>query len=497
MPYGGSGYSLFEVPELLALVCSHSSTAQCTRLARVSRSFFNTAVPFIWDKTVGAHNVLQLFPGTTVSRKKEEGVAPKYNYTIIMPVLEDINFDRFNCYAPFIKQLEIYPSDSRNYPIRRWEVLSVLAKQTTMLPNLVQLTLTNTFGITSEDQCIWIRTFLSPSLHSIEVVLGPRASLDDIPRIMKLAAVSLLQQIASNSPNLQHLALFPASYPADDPENAGYNVIESWIPSFYDCLHTLRLRELVCSTGILSPEHIHILSSLLNLESLEVYYMEDDIASVRVSPPPALKRFVQRTALWSDFEKIWELDLFVGLTSLDIFFEDDSPSDDFWPTKLITLICNASPVLESLCIEFGDMGFPVNTTTHLQPLAALPLRSVRLDFFVDIGEPIYNQAMLAWPMVTKLDLPWWDATLNELYLFARLPNLEHLVVSLRLQSLEVTLPPPTVKSLVLHTLESSNVVVASVTLSSLARHLVRLWPNIQQVIWVEKKTSEQRFGKQA
>ncbi|KAF8598200.1 hypothetical protein BDV93DRAFT_526897, partial [Ceratobasidium sp. AG-I] len=161
-------------------------------------------------------------------------------------------------------------------------------------------------------------------------------------------------------------------------------------PSFYDCLRTLRLREFVCPTDILSSEHIHALDNLPTLESLEVYYVGDNITPVRRSPPPALRRFVQHSVSWSDFQKIWELGLFSGLTSLEIFFQDTPPVDKRWSTKLFILVRNASPVLENLCIDFGDMAFDLNTTRLLQPLAALPLQTVRFKFFDEIEKPILS-----------------------------------------------------------------------------------------------------------
>ncbi|KAF8598201.1 hypothetical protein BDV93DRAFT_526898 [Ceratobasidium sp. AG-I] len=83
MSRDGSTHRIFEVPELLASICSYSSIAQCTRLARVSRLFFNTSVPFVWKETVAVHNVLRLFSGVKLSIKPAEGMTYKRNYKIV------------------------------------------------------------------------------------------------------------------------------------------------------------------------------------------------------------------------------------------------------------------------------------------------------------------------------------------------------------------------------------------------------------------------------
>lgn len=344
--------------------------------------------------------------------------------------------------------------------------MSELAKQRPILPNLVKLTLAPTDTLTTHEQCLWIRTFLSPSLNSIQVYPD---SLESVPIITQLAAATLLQQIASNSPNLQRLALYPASTVLHETEKNGFAILEFWSPSFYDCLPTLRLRELSCTTEILSPEHFNVLSNLPTLESLEVRHTWDTIASFRLSSPPSLKHFALHSTRWSQFRRIWGLGLFASLTSLEISFDDYRGSENIWATEMMSLISEASPILASLCIDFGDMGFELNNMVPLQPLATLPLRAVSLKSVEMMEEPALSQMITAWPLVTKLEIPDLVFSLDELYHFARLPNLEHLVVGLSFESLEIKSTMPTTTSLAFHTLESSNDVEVDVSLSSLAR----------------------------
>ncbi|KAF8593305.1 hypothetical protein BDV93DRAFT_254995 [Ceratobasidium sp. AG-I] len=76
-------HRIFEVPELVGFVCKYSSSSQRTHLARVSRSFFNIAAPFVWGQVDGAHRILKLIPGVTVSRRAAERLPLRQNYTIL------------------------------------------------------------------------------------------------------------------------------------------------------------------------------------------------------------------------------------------------------------------------------------------------------------------------------------------------------------------------------------------------------------------------------
>ncbi|KAF8598194.1 hypothetical protein BDV93DRAFT_609980 [Ceratobasidium sp. AG-I] len=487
-------HRIFEVPELVRFICKYSSISQRARLARVSRSFFNIAVPFVWERVNGVHRILKILPGATVSRRAAEPSYLRQNYTIFIPRIGDADLERFDCYAPFVKHLEIYPSSAKDYLLKGWQNLSALAMQRSILPNLLELRLTSVSAPTTHDQCLWIRSFLSPSLSVIHVEPDLH---DDPPPITHMAAVSLLQHITSNSPNVQHLALFPPSSPSLETEKNGHAILEFWGPSFYGTLPSLQLRELICTTAIFTPEHFKVLNSMSALESLQVHNAGDPVAFVRLTSPPSLRRFALHNANWQQFQKIWDLELFSGLTLLEISFDDYSGQENYtmWLTDLISLVCKASPVLTSLSIDFGgEEELRIDNIAPLQPLAALPLQTVVLKCVAMIEELVLSQMALAWPMVTKLKIPDLVFSLDELHYFARLPKLEHLIIGLSFESLEVKSEIPACKSLAFHTLESSTEVDVDVSLSLLARHLLLLWPNIQQVTWTDLVLSEHYKG---
>lgn len=76
-------HRIFEVPELVGLMCKYSSNPQRARLARVSQSFFNITAPLIWERVEGAHKILKLLSATTVSIRPVERIPLRQNYTIM------------------------------------------------------------------------------------------------------------------------------------------------------------------------------------------------------------------------------------------------------------------------------------------------------------------------------------------------------------------------------------------------------------------------------
>lgn len=211
---------------------------------------------------------------------------------------------------------------------------------------------------------------------------------------------------------------------------------------------------------------------MYRLESLEIHDTRDPISSACLLSPPSLKRFALHSTKMSQLQKIWDLCLFAGLTSLDITFNDEPElSHAIWLADLVSLICNTSPALTNLCIDFGDMDLKINIIAPLQPLATLPLRMVSLKYVTTMDKSALSQMALAWPMVTKLEMPDLVVSLGELHYFSRLPKLEHLVVSLWFESPKVNSAIPTHVLLAFHTLESVNEVKVDISFSSLARYV--------------------------
>lgn len=72
-------HRILQIPELLSLICRHSVPRAQTCLLRVSRTFFDSAAPVVWENVSGVHNLLVLLPGVTVTRSTEESTSLEIN----------------------------------------------------------------------------------------------------------------------------------------------------------------------------------------------------------------------------------------------------------------------------------------------------------------------------------------------------------------------------------------------------------------------------------
>lgn len=364
-------------------------------------------------------------------------------YQTLPPNLDDTSFIRFNIYAQFIKHLEIYSlqgsSRGRGCSVVGWPLLSEKAKHRTLLPKLSRLTLSAISSPSSDEQFLWIRMFISPSLKAIQV----QPVVGHPHHIHYSTATALIGHIFLNCPNLHTLSLFPL----DPPPNRSrlkdlVDIVGFWEPSFYDRLSALSLRNLTCAINIFAPSAVHVLAELPLLEHLEVHYASDnaspEIATSKMEPLPALRHFALCSKSWSKALDVLELGIFTGITSLTVTLGDADPEiddpdaiDSIWGPRLMSLISRGSPLVSSLKVDLGlNIYFEIDSTSILDPLATLPLESVTLSGFAAMSSSVIKEMHGFFPLVTKFEVPDVEFGLDDMYLFSRLPNLQHLTVGL-------------------------------------------------------------------
>lgn len=185
------------------------------------------------------------------------------------------SYHRFDRYGRFVKHLVVHPACGRNYGcsyfVKGWAGLLEQARNKTLLPSLPQLILT-AHSLTTHEQCLWVRMFMSPSLNDIQMQ-GIQDYIDP------LAATILLQQLVLTCPGLHRLSIFPGydsgvSTPKEDNNAYDYAVFGTWVrpASFYLGLPTLQaLRDLTCAADIFASDAVHVLGRLPLLERLDVY----------------------------------------------------------------------------------------------------------------------------------------------------------------------------------------------------------------------------------
>jgi hypothetical protein len=385
---------------------------------------------------------------------------------------------RFKMYAPFVKSLEIYGEHARNYETTNWQALAAYAKNTTLLPNLVRLTLTAPFPISSRNQLLWIRTFLGPSLLEIQVIkMG-----SSFPSVSFPVASCLLKHISSISPRVQRFSIFIEPEASHGPEEDSV-MMGFWEPPLHGYFkNLLALQELTCTEIILQPEAFPSITQLPLLERLEIWVDGEDMGiwksvdpkSLPPNPFPSLRTFSLRRADAGEAFIVLECPAFKNLSSLYIGLDHwpDDPEDEHWEQQLIDLIARFCPRLTSLSIDFDENdNYPhtlrnlteptTNGDSALSSMSRLPLQTVCLTKAI-VGDNVEDSVdaddlKAAWPLVTTLHMPHVLGPFGILCEFSQMPNLQQLTLHLVLDSLHLDddffAQPP--GSLSLHTLESS------------------------------------------
>ncbi|KAG8716726.1 hypothetical protein FRC08_008925 [Ceratobasidium sp. 394] len=452
-------HTLFSQADLLHQVTLESDSEDWPSLARVSRSFFSVTAPLIWRDVEGVHNILALIPGIEIQLSS---TSPKKVERMEIRNRHSRDLTRFNIYAPFVRSLEIYGENAKEYEIVNWKALAPYAKDTPLLPNLVRLTLTAPFSIKSRHQLFWIKMFLSPSLLDILVVRKPTG---EFSLIHAPAAPSLLKHISELAPKTKRLSVYIEDddlYRSDEE----LEMVAFWGPRLETYFKPLEyLRELTSTDAVLTPEVLPVIASLPNLEVLNVHRPNDgsmgvweslDPESLPSNPFPALKHFSLCGTVAGEACLVLEYSLFSNLSSIQLTLDHYPTETELgpgntipWEYQLIEILVRACPHLTNLDLNLNESGHsvcnlrsPYNGRNALLLMSKLPLRTVCIssaDFgLIDDSDIVTRHELgTAWPLVTKLSMPHLEAQFRQLYEFSQLPNLEELTLRLYLEQYSV------------------------------------------------------------
>lgn len=350
-------------------------------------------------------------------------------------------------YASFVKNLEIYDKNTKKYSVLNWRGFAAHARNKTLLPNLKALTVDTTSDYSN--QFMWIRAFLSPSLLDINVTPSPECT----PMISYLEASTMLRHIAAICPNLTKLSLFPDSE-ISNPTTVGSEdkrtMLDFWDSALPQYLRQMTsLRQLSSTTEILMPYVLEHTAELTNLEHLNIYPATGALqiyGDVSKYTFPSLRRFELCSCDYTLVDVIWRFGFFKNLTALAIDFiscpSSEDPQREAWGIRFMTMICDASPNIVELGLDFNAaesleeddlflMGYP----SLLYPMQKLPLNDLLLRgaSLGEYSDKIFSIIPTAWAHVTELRLPDERGTQQTLPWFAELPNLKRLTLWLGLQ----------------------------------------------------------------
>ncbi|KAG9094215.1 hypothetical protein FS749_012913 [Ceratobasidium sp. UAMH 11750] len=486
--------------DLIHSICRSSRPSDYSKLICVSRLFFESVAPLVWQDLRGVEKLFRLIPGVECT----VGVGEPNTSKIIIPHVARLDFRRFHLYGPFVKHLEIYDKDVKKHSLSNWRQFMVYAREHVLLPNLTRLTLETS---SSRNQLTWIRVFLSPTLVEISVV--PLAK--PVPVIPYLEASALIRYIGDICSNIEHLALFP-----DREDSTEYDqdlvddrqMVDFWDSSLPQYLSKISsLRELHATTEILMPSAVTHLARLLHLESLVIYPSKHSFSFESHVPNgsfQALRSFSLYRARHKLVALVWRLQFLANITSLKLTFATlpESPHERrSWVNSLMSLIGDHCPSLNELTIDFDydrkhDYYIDLIPAVVLPLMEKLPLQKIEVlsALFSPRDSPeFYTLIPSVWSQVIVLKLPDEEISVDELHWFSELPRLEHLTLGL---SLSTPLPDssPVLRrtNLCFETLESSHAVSIGGDVYKIALWLLSLWPTLKRVNWSHGEVNSNR-----
>lgn len=347
-----------------------------------------------------------------------------------------------------MRSLEIYTGEIKKYAVSNWRRFITHARNITLLPNLKVLSLDSQFDC--PNQLMWIRAFLSPALVEITVV----PSFKNTPMISFLESSILLRHIVTLCPSLERLSLFPDSDSLDPDSSESQDrraLIDCWDSSLSYYLERMNpLRTFTSTSEVLMPGALESIASLPQLEKLSVYPATN---ALQVSDMafkhyfPALRYFALCSFSHTQLEDIWRFGFFKNLTTLEFSFTSCPDSAEHegqaWGVKLMCMICDSSPNLVRLAIEFDVNGilpaddiFLVGISSLLLPMKKLLLEELTLSsaWLGDYDRTIHRMIPAVWAHLTYLDLPDELGSPQTLYWFSELPCLRRLILWLTLST---------------------------------------------------------------
>ncbi|KAG8718683.1 hypothetical protein FRC08_004685 [Ceratobasidium sp. 394] len=150
------------VPELLDLVVDLLDMSDWFSLMRTCGSIFPVIASRVW-REVEAEVILDLIVEVTQVNDSGNNIAD-----------DNLDFTRFDFYAPFVRQLLVRGRTARDFEGERRRVCTQRAQQGTLLPNVESVTLLTSDLDPNSESLLWLDLFLTPSVR--ELIVEPAAT---------------------------------------------------------------------------------------------------------------------------------------------------------------------------------------------------------------------------------------------------------------------------------------------------------------------------------
>ncbi|KAG8744289.1 hypothetical protein FRC10_010452 [Ceratobasidium sp. 414] len=435
----GPSQRVFQLPELVRMICGFSDKKDCTNLLYLSRDTYACALPTVWEET-DLESVLVLIPGTAVVDTSSPDTEDKY--TLHFP--PSIDLTRFNIHAPLVKTVRTERLQDVKFP-DQWPSPGLQP----VLPNLQRLLIGDLYLPQSE--CIdWIFQLLSPKL--LELVMAAADTENGNTNGSGIGAKScsdLIDWISRICPRLKRLCLFPS-------DEYGTSRADDY--PVYTKLTTLtHLRSFSFVVSEVQSNIFQALGQLPHLESLSIKSLgaslpTEDSITIPDNSFPCLRRLALHGLCDSVVARVCEIaSLFRRLVTAEIIYCDqcyDGSEENLRSSFVIKSLGQNSPHIQDLTIcsrgSYGEfvVNLPVIDAFKYMPLKRLKLGEIIFDSSGeenedDPGSHVDNPGTAAqWtsllttvPQLEELRLEGQDLKPEHLRLIASLlPDLQLLVL---------------------------------------------------------------------
>ncbi|KAG9119036.1 hypothetical protein FRC07_006159 [Ceratobasidium sp. 392] len=499
---------VFHCPELLSNICCYSEKPTLLSLVRTSRSAFDGAVPQIWESLGSVQPLLMLlaFKRGLITKSSER-------LQIVLPSSSSETFARFDLYAPSVQQLiiskwwKINREEYLPFWMSSWKTLAHRAQSSPLLPNLRELTFDRSprFG---DEMMLWLSAFVPPTLRTLKVL----GSAD----LKNSNLVNILGLLAYKSPRLETLRLDPSfSFSSigigEAPEEDLLQMIYSPVVGVH--LQNLQNLTLLAVRGtFINPETLAAISHLRNLKQLYIGncgpgYQPDLPNTFRMTqlsndPFFALVTLTLNTAQLDSILAAWEcVPLVQNLRTVRLVhwpyeLNNEVPIyDDTVLRRLLPTISENSPRVENMYLDGGLSAYAqVEVSSRSwDAIARLPLRYLELGKF-DANVSFFRNCFPVLHDLETFVLPNQILTLEHLVQFGRLtPHLRQLHSNLAspLHEIPQTQPEGALLLRTITLVESLGERVSIQSPEKIARFLLLVWPNLQEIKYVNNAAEDQ------
>ncbi|KAG8699421.1 hypothetical protein FRC08_005319, partial [Ceratobasidium sp. 394] len=394
---------VFTSPQILGLICSFSSVSNCARLSRTCKAVFKVSTAFVWGHVNSAQHLLLLLGGA--QKFKSEGSSGIEKIVI----------------GTASSPLDVYGTGARGryFHVDGWKSLALRTEQRPLLPNLLSIVLQSPCHDHGSDQLLWIRTFISPSLHAIHVIPN---SIDSPSCISLPVASAILDVVAKCCPRLFKLSLLPSrKVKPEEPQESNRLLELLWRRPYQDYFRALpTLVELTCTTIIFERAALQIIGALPQLRWLIVMHggtiLDFSPGTLSNESFPALRQLHLRGVCLHGATTILGIPpLMKRLTHIELKSvveyvegenEDETDKNILIITNLLSLLYH-SPHLSSLDLDLdptksGYEPCDIGNQELMDMFSKLPLETVSLTG-LHLGDWAKKDALKSvWPNVTSL-----------------------------------------------------------------------------------------------